>query len=129
MAKSKSKPAVSTGTSAVLIVDDELILAKTLSQFLERQGCRTHVCHTAQEAMQLLKTSAFDVILTDLELPDTQGLDFIHYLRKTAHASRIIVLTAHPSLEAVDSSDNIHNIKHLQKPFDLDTLWAAIFAD
>jgi DNA-binding response OmpR family regulator len=125
----KSKTAISTESSSILIVDDERVLAKTLAHFLQRQGCRTHICHTAKDAISTLATDPFDVVLADFELPDSQGLDLLRHIRKTLSTSRIVVLTAHPSTEAIEVATKKLKAKYLQKPFELEDLMAAIFAD
>ena len=124
----QNKAAGQAGQPSVLIVDDEQMLARSLARFLEKKGCRSLVCHSGQEALKTIRKTHFDVILMDRELPDADGLELIRSLRKTPSLSRIFILSAHPPEPAEEKSHKALLIKHIQKPFDLDTLYAAIFA-
>ena len=61
----------------ILIVDDEQITLDNISYILQKQGYITTTCLTGQKAVELLKKNKFDVLITDLKLPDIDGIDIL----------------------------------------------------
>ncbi len=79
---------------SVLIVDDEMEIAEILEALLEEHfHCR--VFYRASEALTLLTSTAFDFIITDIEMPDINGVMFIAEAIKISPKSRIFVSTGH----------------------------------
>src|SRR5476649_2332811 len=64
----------------VLLIEDNPAVAETLQKFIERSGMRTAWAQTGAKAMELKRTFVPDVVLVDLELPDTNGVNLIGWL-------------------------------------------------
>ena len=84
------------GKKNILIVEDEEDIQELLKFNIERAGFNTSVCGTGEEALSLLETSKFDLIILDLMLPDMDGLDILKKIKTNPIHSDIavIILTA-----------------------------------
>jgi len=80
----------------ILIVEDEEDIQELLKFNIERAGFNTTVCGTGEQALSLLETSRFDLIILDLMLPDMDGLDILKKIKiNPIHSdSAVIILTA-----------------------------------
>lgn len=113
---------------AILIVDDEGYIIEVLERALQREGYVTTSVQDGQEAMALLTTSEFDLILCDFELPGMNGIEFYKKLSESRQATmeRFVFMTGNmldPSKQAFLSE---HGIPILMKPFDLNELYQEI---
>lgn len=71
----------------VLVVDDEPDLLELVSLTLSRMSLRTRTAPDLSSARKLLKSERFDLCLTDMRLPDGDGLELVGWIRRTAHRS------------------------------------------
>ena len=81
----------------ILIIDDARDLAEVLSLSLKQHGYEVKVANTGSEGIHLNKQEQFDLIITDLNMPEMDGIQFIGNARKMNPRQKIIVITAHPS--------------------------------
>jgi len=79
----------------ILIVDDERDLVDAYVRLLERAGHRCVGAFDAHEAIELIDGETPDLVLTDLSLPDSNGLEVIRYLRAKSALVPIIVMSGH----------------------------------
>ncbi|MBN2380310.1 response regulator [candidate division WOR-3 bacterium] len=80
----------------ILIIDDAKDLAEVLSITLTQQGFEVKVVSTGSEAIYLCGKETFDLLITDLNMPEMDGIQLIGSVRKIHPHQRIIVMTAHP---------------------------------
>ncbi|WNG50768.1 response regulator transcription factor [Archangium minus] len=109
----------------ILIVDDEPDLAELLAYNLGRAGFAITLAYTGEEALARVRTSAPDLILLDLMLPDIDGADLYRQLRAdpaTSHL-RILVLSARP-----DAHSRVSGVEILLKPFKVQEVVARVSA-
>lgn len=104
----------------ILIVEDERNLAKEISNYLKDYNCNE--VHNYSDAISLVKEREFTVILLDLKLPDGNGLNLIHYLKKKKRTSGIIVLSAIDELDMRIEALEAGADDFLTKPFHLSEL-------
>jgi two-component system OmpR family response regulator len=79
--------------SHILIVDDEAQIRSLLTEFLTRVGYRVTPVSTAIEAQEAVRADPPDLIITDLQLEDSDGLDMIGRLRAALPSTPVILLT------------------------------------
>ena len=84
----------------VLIIDDEPVLARLLEYTLEHAGYGVRVVHTGAAGVELAEEGFDGVVLLDLKLPDAEGLDLVEPLHAANPKNRIIIMTAHGSIDA-----------------------------
>ncbi len=77
----------------ILIVDDEVEIRDLLGLFLTSNGYRVTALETAMEALRLVKTDRPDLIISDLQLEDSDGLEMIDQLKATLPDTPVILLT------------------------------------
>lgn len=88
----------------ILIIEDETTLAKNMKIYLERYEYEVRVAQTAEEGIQQLEAFKPDVTLLDLHLPGMNGLDALARIRQIDPQAKVVLITAHGSVEtAVDA--------------------------
>lgn len=112
---------------SVLIVDDEKLLVRTLSNALKEVGYRISVAGSVEQAEKhLAQETAFDLILVDNRLPKGSGIDLIRRLRERSVRSRVILMTAYETPEVKAEARRLKVDRYLKKPFDLTVLMEEI---
>ncbi|MDL2336699.1 MAG: sigma-54 dependent transcriptional regulator [Pseudomonadota bacterium] len=90
--------------ATILIVDDEVTLAKNAAKYLARFGHEVAIAATLAEGKRLAESRAPEVLILDYRLPDGTGLEFIEHIRATDQTVHIILITGHGTIElAVDA--------------------------
>src|SRR5690348_7113258 len=85
----------------VLIVDDDSAFAETLAEGLEARGWCAAAARGAQEAAALVKARQFDALVTDLRMPDVDGMQLLTLAKALAPERPVIIMTA---FSAIDSA-------------------------
>jgi DNA-binding response OmpR family regulator len=83
----------------ILIVDDERDLVDAYMRLLERAGHRCIAAFDANEAIQQIDAEAPDVVITDLSLPDSSGIEIVRHARAKSQRTPIIVMSGHNTPE------------------------------
>ena len=100
----------------VLLIDDERSIRLTLGDALEDHGHAVTRCENLALGKQALKDSAFDCVVTDLQLPDGSGLDLLSAAREQKSDASLLVITAHQSIETAIEATKF-GADYLVKPF------------
>ena len=103
----------------VLVVEDDAETGKGLEQLLQEFGLRVQVAGTLAEGRAALATFDPDVCLTDLQLPDGNGIDFIRAARAADSRREVVVLTGHGSLDTAVEAMKAGAFDYIVKPFSL----------
>jgi two-component system response regulator PilR (NtrC family) len=106
-------------TTQILVVDDEPDLRTLYELTLLRAGYQVEVAGSLDEAWQQLAQHRFDVVITDMRLPDGLGMEIIQKLRAQLRSERCVVITAHGSAENAVESLKAGAFDYLTKPVDL----------
>lgn len=109
-------------TSCALIVDDEPDICRLLEITLNRMSIKTLSAHNLQEAKKLLKNKNFDLCLTDMRLPDGDGLDLVSFMQENYPNLPIAVITAHGNMETAIKALKNGAFDFISKPIDLTML-------
>lgn len=89
---------------AVLIVEDEAVLAKNLQRYLQREGCEVRLAGNLRDGLREMEDFHPDVVLLDLALPDGNGMTLLGQIRQRDPQVKVIVMTGHGSIAiAVDA--------------------------
>ena len=110
----------------VLVIDDEPDLRTLYELTLLREGYRVDTAGSVEDARQLLQTQRFDVVITDMRLPDGLGIDILNDMRAQQRTERCVVITAHGSAENAVESLKAGAFDYLTKPVDLKQFRSAI---
>ncbi|HMK86349.1 MAG TPA: sigma-54 dependent transcriptional regulator [Steroidobacteraceae bacterium] len=104
---------------AVLVVDDEPDLCELLSITLERMDLAPSTAPSVAIAQRMLKSERFDLCLTDMQLPDGDGLDLVKWIQQYAPSVPVAVITAHGNMETAVRALKLGAFDFVSKPLDL----------
>ena len=110
---------MSFDNTTVLVVDDEPDLRTLYELTLLREGYRVHTAGSVQEARSELQQRRFDILITDMRLPDGLGMELLQDLRSQGRSERAIVITAYGSAENAIAALREGAFDYLTKPVDL----------
>jgi two-component system response regulator PilR (NtrC family) len=122
------KRAERTGDPAatVLVVDDEADIRELLELTLLRMGLAVESAASVAEAHALLRTRQFDLCLTDMRLPDGEGLELVRYIGENCKDLPVAVITAYGSAENAVAALKAGAFDYLSKPVSLEDLRTLI---
>jgi CheY-like chemotaxis protein len=112
----------------VLVVDDERIVRDSCERVLTDAGYDVHTVATGREALSACRNERFDVMLTDLRMPDMDGLEIAQAMTSEFPEIRVIVITGYPSQESADRAKRLGVFDYLQKPLSAGRLTEATAA-
>ena len=122
-----STPLSSTPRPAqILVIDDEPDLRTLYELTLLREGYRVEAAGSVSEAWQHLEAGRFDAVITDMRLPDGQGMEIIHRIQKNQRSERCVVMTAYGSAENAVEALKAGAFDYLTKPVDLKQFRAVV---
>jgi two-component system response regulator PilR (NtrC family) len=113
---------VPSARPTVLIVDDEPDLLELVSLTLSRMNLETRTAPDVSTARRLLKSEQFDLCLTDMRLPDGDGLDLVAWIQENRAALPVAVITAHGNVESAVRALKLGAFDFVSKPLDLGVL-------
>jgi len=105
---------------SVWIVDDDASIRWVLEKALSDLGWRITVFDNASDVLRQVQSDNPDLIITDIRMPGTDGLELLRYLNDRRPSLPVIVMTAHPDLKDALSAYRPVAFEYLAKPFDLD---------
>ena len=110
----------------ILVVEDERDLNRIITKHLKKNNYSVDSCFDGQEALDFISYSEYDLIITDIMMPNVDGYEFIDKLRANKNNTPVIMLTAKDTLEdkivGLDSGAD----DYIVKPFEFDELLARI---
>jgi ActR/RegA family two-component response regulator len=112
----------------VLVVDDEESMRATLATYISRLGVRVRVAADVSEARRALQSELppFDVVLTDLKLPDGSGFDVVKDAHARSSAALVTIITGFASLETAIEAIRLGAHDYVTKPFSLDQIGITV---
>ena len=109
-------------TQSVLIVDDEPDIRELLDITLSRMGLTTHSAATLKEAKEIVSRVQPDLCLTDMRLPDGNGISLVEYIQQEFPHIPVAMITAHGSVETAISALKAGAFDFISKPVELENL-------
>jgi two-component system response regulator PilR (NtrC family) len=109
-------------TTRVLIIDDEPDLCELITMTLTKMNCISHSAFSFRQATDILEKESFDLCLTDMQLPDGNGLDLIKHLQKKFPNTAVAVITAHGNMDSAITALKYGAFDFVSKPIDIQIL-------
>ena len=106
----------------ILVVDDEEIIRESLSYILRKEKYEVEEARNGRIAFEMLKESSYDLLITDLEMPEMKGIELLDELRKINLQTNTIVITAYGSMETAIASLRSGASDYILKPVEFDEL-------
>ena len=126
IAKEKSGTSEDPKTSAekvkTLVVDDEEIVRSFLIDVLTDEGYQVTAVSSGDEAVKLLTTNDYDLIITDIKMPGTDGMEVLRVAKARDPNQNVIVMTGYASTETAVESMKLGAADYITKPFNLDQI-------
>jgi two-component system response regulator PilR (NtrC family) len=117
---------MATLTGDILIVDDERSMREFLAIYLRRAGHRVEAAADGAAARKALGAREFDVVITDLRMPDASGLDVLGDSKKLHPETQVIVVTAFATAETAIAAMKAGAYDYLTKPFKVDEVGLVV---
>jgi len=108
--------------SKILVVDDDTAMREMMALALGKEGFDVHPVSSADEAREAVDSAAFDLIVTDIYLGDGTGLELLEHCHQACPEAKVILVTAHGTVETAASARRLGVFDYLAKPFEVDTL-------
>nr|WP_307726381.1 response regulator [Trichlorobacter sp.] len=105
-----------------MVVDDEENTRLALTRLLSREGYEVTTAANGLEALSSLRNSPAELIITDLNMPEMNGLVFLRELKREYPASNVIMITAFGEVESYLEALNLGAFEYLNKPLRLEEL-------
>jgi two-component system response regulator HydG len=124
--KTTDSPLGTRAMTRILVADDEASFCKIIETFLEDREFEVRTANRAEAALVLLTDFQPDIILMDVRMPETSGLELLPQIKVTSPHSRVIVITGVDDYRVADLLYEAGADGYLTKPIRLNTLLATI---
>lgn len=108
----------------ILIVDDDKRMTRTLADILNMAGYEAVEASSGPQALELVRTQPFDCVLTDVRMPEMDGVEFHHQLRQFQPGLPVVLMTAYAADEIIRKGLEEGVVGVLNKPLDISQLLA-----
>lgn len=106
----------------ILIIDDEPLMRISISDALREEGYNIHSAASGSEGLMAIRGNVYDVIITDLRLPEVDGLQILKACKQVTPKSKILMITAYGSVETAVEAMKEGAYDYVTKPFSMDEL-------
>ncbi len=110
----------------LLIVDDEDDLRELLSQVLSNSGYEIQTASDGAQALSVLKSATFDVVLLDIQMPKVDGIQVLKHLKSHKPQTKTIVLTGYADLRNAMEAREFGAKDFISKPYKLEDVLSTI---
>ncbi len=106
----------------ILIIDDEKSLLDLLSVVFKKEGYAVKTSLSAPKAFEILEKGDVDLVITDIKMPETNGMDVLKYVRKDHPEVPVVMITAYGSINQAVEALKAGALDYVVKPFDVEEL-------
>ncbi|MBN1769537.1 MAG: sigma-54-dependent Fis family transcriptional regulator [Prolixibacteraceae bacterium] len=110
----------------ILVIDDERAIRNTLKDILEYEKYEVELAANANEAQEHVKNSEFDVILCDIKMPDTDGIELLPHLVEKQPDAPVVMISGHGNIDTAVEAIKKGAYDFIEKPLDLNRLLITI---
>jgi CheY-like chemotaxis protein len=109
----------------VLVVDDEAVAANSVRRTLSRRGFRVDEAFSGNEALNRILSEMYDLVLLDMKMPDTNGLELLPIIKKHRPNLPVVMVTGYASIDTAVEAIQRGASDYVAKPFTPDELFTA----
>jgi two-component system, NtrC family, nitrogen regulation response regulator NtrX len=110
----------------ILVIDDERAIRNTLKDILEYEKYQVELAANSNQALEMVKTNEFDIILCDIKMPDMDGLELLPHLLKVQPDTPIVMISGHGNIDTAVEAIKKGAYDFIEKPLDLNRLLITI---
>jgi CheY-like chemotaxis protein/glycine cleavage system H lipoate-binding protein len=101
----------------ILVVDDEQIVLDSIAKHLKHLDCRLEMVRSAQEALDIFEAGGIDIVLTDLMMPDIDGLELMQMMREKRPDVPVVMITGYATVSTALQATHLGAFDYVAKPF------------
>ncbi len=101
----------------ILVVDDEDVVIRSCERVLKSEGYNIEGALSGKEAISKMEQNNFNLVLTDLKMPEMDGITLIRWIRKEKPDTGVVIITGYPSQETIKEALELGIIDYVPKPF------------
>jgi len=113
-------------SESVLVVDDEESVRTAVAAILNKQGFEVETAASGKEALELLTNHSFDIVFSDLKMPEMDGLEFLSAFKAAGHVATVIIMSAFGTIPIAIEAMKRGAYDYISKPFNADEILLAI---
>lgn len=113
-------------SSKILVVDDDTAFCMMLKTFLQRKGFEVVNAFNAEEAQNEIRNQSFDVVLTDIRLPDSDGLKILKSVKELSLSTQVILMTGYTDIKTAVNAMKLGAFDYVGKPINPDEILHTI---
>ena len=106
----------------ILVADDDAEMVNLLEEILQKEGYSVTKAFMGKEALSAIKENIFDMIITDIRMPEIGGLDILRAIKKTHPETIVLLITAFGTIETAISAMKEGAYDYIAKPFRIDEI-------
>ena len=112
--------------SSILVIDDKDAMREMVSQTLTEEGYSVDSVSTGPEGLKKAKKKTYDLVITDMKMPEMDGLEVLTNIKDVNHDTEVIVMTAYGTIETAVTAMKMGAFDFLTKPFDTEHMLVLV---
>ena len=110
----------------ILVIDDEDIVRLSCSRSLVPEGYELKMAKNGPEGLKMLEEEAFDLVLTDLKMPNMDGIEVLGTIKTKWPKTDVVIVTGYQTVETAVKAIKLGAFDYIEKPFTPDSLIATV---
>lgn len=110
----------------ILVIDDEDIVRTSCSRTLCPEGYEVSLAKNGAEGLKMAGEDKFDLVLTDLKMPDMDGIEVLRSIREKCPETQVIIVTGYQTVDTSVKAVKLGACDYIEKPFTPDALISAV---
>lgn len=110
----------------ILVIDDEDIVRISCERILTPEGYEVKTTRNADDGFRMLQEECFDVVLTDLKMPDIDGIEVLRRIKQDWPEIEVIMITGYQTITTAVQAIKLGAFDYIEKPFTPDSIISAI---
>lgn len=111
---------------SILVVDDELLIRDLLYDFFRDQGWDISIAESGEKALEILRSKEVDLLLTDLKMPNMDGLALTTEVQRSHPEMPVVIMTGFPSVDSAVTALRQKVSDYIIKPFNINELYKTV---
>jgi DNA-binding NtrC family response regulator len=113
-------------TGKILVVDDEDIVRTSCNRTLSPEGYEVRLAKNGAEGLKMASEERFDLVLTDLKMPDMDGIEVLRIIKEQWPETAVIIVTGYQTVDTAVKAIKLGAYDYIEKPFTPDALITAV---